>query len=472
MKPFRFGIIGEYQSGKSLLVNCLLQRPIATVGVGNATTHTIVNYIYATKEHVVYKMVNGEYKTISIEGLNKLDTATDICEIDVYLSNELLKDFIVTDMPGFGANLEDNMLARKILHSIDFAILIASNDKVIGGDTESFHELKVLQTYNIPYYFFLNCTNTDRWRCDDETNINIAKKDLSLLDFYKPSSYPLNDDRINIINLMWYWYSICDEEDCLIKRNKNINAFNEYEISRIDKNEVGVSSNFEIINILFSMENKMYLELKRELKEEISRLKREVCPIGTIQAFAYNSIPEGWLLCDGSSMNISEYSDLYEIIGTTFGGNGVDSFNLPDMRGVFVRGWDAGAGRDPERLFGSLQEDSIQNHIHKVLPSTIYTESGGTHYHTYKVTKKYAVTSVGGLGNTEASDEFLKQGHTYGNSGNDYWHTSDENSSHLHTINLNSIKLSEPQDVNSLKVKYDNETRPRNIALQYCIKVS
>lgn len=472
MRPFRFGIIGEYQSGKSLLVNCLLQRPIATVGVGNATTHTIVNYIYANKEHVVYRMINGEYKTVSIDKLNQLDTEADICEIDVYLSNEILKDFIVTDMPGFGANLEDNMVTRKSLCSIDFAILIVSNDKGIGECSDSFHELKLLQTYNIPYYFFLNCTNSDRWRCDDESNINIAKKVLGILDFYQPSSYPLNEDRINIFNLMWYWYSICDEEDSLIKRNKNINAFNEYEISPVDKKEVGIYSNFEIINILFGMENKMYLELRRELKEEISRLKREVCPIGTIQTFAYNSIPQGWLLCDGSSMNISEYSNLYEIIGTTFGGNGVDSFNLPDMRGLFVRGWDAGAGKDPERIFGSVQEDSIQNHTHKVLPSTICTEDGGTHYHTYKVTKKYAVTSVGGLGKTESSAEFIKQGHTYGNSGNDFWHTCEENSSHIHTIDPNSIKLSEPQDANSLKVKYDNETRPGNIALLYCIKVS
>lgn len=45
-RPFRFGLIGEYQSGKSLLTNCLLQRSIATVGKGTATTHTVVNYQY------------------------------------------------------------------------------------------------------------------------------------------------------------------------------------------------------------------------------------------------------------------------------------------------------------------------------------------------------------------------------------------------------------------------------------------
>lgn len=467
MKPFRFGIIGEYQSGKSLLVNCILHRSIATVGVGNATTHTIVNYIYSTKEHVVYRTVDGDYKTIAIENLNKLDTETNISEIDVYLSNEVLKDFIVTDMPGFGANIEDNIVARKTLRSIDFAILISSNDKVIGSDTESFHELKELQVYNIPYYFILNCTNTDWWRCDDERNIDIAQKDLKILDSYKPSCYPLKDDKINIVNLMWYWYSICNEDDKLINRTKNNCAFNEYEITPADKKDVGDSSNYELINRLFSMDNKMYLELKRELREEINRLKKEVCPIGTIQAFAYNSIPQGWLLCDGTSVSISEYRALYEAIGTTFGGDGEDYFCIPDLRGRFVRGFDNSGEIDKNREFGSLQDDSFQSHSHSLDASKIKVNENGRHYHPLWCDQYDTVTSVFGLASSSTSKRMCYPTNTSGSGKTDLGPYAGD---HTHLISILEPPISSPTQDGTVPIKTSTETRPKNIAMLYCIK--
>ena len=89
MKPFRFGFIGEYQSGKSLLTNCLLQRSIATVGGGNATTHTIVNYRYGEEEYVEYVTDENERHSLPICELHRLDTATDILVIDVFLNNNM-----------------------------------------------------------------------------------------------------------------------------------------------------------------------------------------------------------------------------------------------------------------------------------------------------------------------------------------------------------------------------------------------
>ena len=64
-------------------------------------------------------------------------------------------------------------------------------------------------------------------------------------------------------------------------------------------------------------------------------------PTGTIIAWGggYNSIPSGWLLCDGSAVSRSTYSDLFNIIGTRFGaGDGSTTFNLPDLRSRFPRG--------------------------------------------------------------------------------------------------------------------------------------
>ncbi len=467
MRPIRFGIIGEYQSGKSLLINCLLRRPIATIGVGNATTHTVVNYLYAAKEHVVYLTDNGIQKIISIDELHALDTETSVSEIDVYLTNDLLKDFILTDMPGFGANEEDDIVARNTLRNIDFAILVAWNEKVIGANSESFNEIKELQTFNIPYYFYLNCTSTDRWNCSDVDNIEIAKSDLALLKFYKPACYPL-DENVNIVNLMWYWYSICTDTDELIKRKKNVVAFKEYGINASVKGEVGKASNFELIKKLFDMDNKMYLELRREIKDEIKRLKDEVCPIGSIQAFAYNAIPYGWLLCDGHSESITEYSELYEAIGITFGGDGKEYFQVPDLRGRFIRGYDNSSNIDLDRTFGSFQEDSFQSHLHTLNIDRMQISEEGKHFHPLWCDEYDTVYEVSGL----VSSNKVKR-MCYPSTTNGKGKTTDLGAfagTHTHKIKLLDSPIGSPTQDGIVPVKYGEETRPKNIALLYCIK--
>ncbi|MBS0631128.1 MAG: phage tail protein [Verrucomicrobia bacterium] len=55
--------------------------------------------------------------------------------------------------------------------------------------------------------------------------------------------------------------------------------------------------------------------------------------IGMIYSFGFNFAPRGWHLCDGSLLPISQYTALYAIIGTTYGGDGISTFGLPDLRG-------------------------------------------------------------------------------------------------------------------------------------------
>lgn len=57
------------------------------------------------------------------------------------------------------------------------------------------------------------------------------------------------------------------------------------------------------------------------------------CYLGEIRLFGGNYAPEGFHLCDGAAMSISEYEELYALIGTTYGGDGTKTFNLPDLRG-------------------------------------------------------------------------------------------------------------------------------------------
>lgn len=466
MEPFRIGIIGEFQSGKSLLINCLLRRAIATVGKGVATTRTVVCYRYAEKqdEHFVYRKDNGEVYDEAINNLHKHDTDTDISVIYIFLNCALLKDYELIDMPGFGANAADNRAAKKALKVIDFAILLVSNEKAMGEESESYKDLQELQLHSIPYYFILNCVNVDRWKCSNSKNVDIAEKDLSLLDFYKPSNYPLEPNGINIVNLMWYWYAICQPDDELIHRDEYISSFERYHIHADVKDKVSQASNFSLINRLFDMDNRVLLELKRDFKAEIERVKRELCPIGTIQTFAFNNIPVGWLPCNGQSIQIDLYPELYSAIGTCFGRKGNKRFCLPDLRGRFVRGWSGkNSSIDKDRIFGSLQNDAVQSHAHTFDASAIKIDSSGSHKHT-TYASKHDVQKPSLFSDDVSVVRWLSE-----TSGSDTGSTN-EAGSHKHSITAISTVIKEPIAYKCEDVRTDKETRPHNVALLFCIK--
>ena len=102
----------------------------------------------------------------------------------------------------------------------------------------------------------------------------------------------------------------------------------------------------------------------KKLKNQINRSGLGN-PTGAVIAFAGGSVPDGYLLCDGSEVLRTIYEDLFDVIGCDFGdGNGATTFNLPDLRGEFVRGLDNGRGVDSNRTLGSSQTQSIQSHKH------------------------------------------------------------------------------------------------------------
>ena len=102
-------------------------------------------------------------------------------------------------------------------------------------------------------------------------------------------------------------------------------------------------------------------------------------PPGSILAYMGTNPPSGWLLCDGSAVSRTLYSRLYGVIGVANGsGDGMNTFNLPDLRGMFLRGLDGNAGIDIEKdertaakpggntgnAVGSLQQDENKSHNH------------------------------------------------------------------------------------------------------------
>lgn len=103
-------------------------------------------------------------------------------------------------------------------------------------------------------------------------------------------------------------------------------------------------------------------------------------PVGSILPFAGNSVPAGWLLCNGTPYNGNDatYAKLYSAIGLAWGGSSISSFRVPDLRGQFLRGVSAGTAIDPDRssrynkytggndgdLVGSYQYSENKSHSH------------------------------------------------------------------------------------------------------------
>lgn len=110
---------------------------------------------------------------------------------------------------------------------------------------------------------------------------------------------------------------------------------------------------------------------------------------GEVFWFAGTTPPTGSLLCDGSAVSRTTYADLFAAIGEIHGqGDNATTFNLPDIKGRFIRGRDNGAGRDPDAAsrtaantggntgdaVGSVQDDEFESHTHGSIP--VITNNG------------------------------------------------------------------------------------------------
>ncbi|GAB3181258.1 phage tail protein [Telluribacter humicola] len=104
--------------------------------------------------------------------------------------------------------------------------------------------------------------------------------------------------------------------------------------------------------------------------------------IGEIRMFAGTFAPAGWAICDGRSLLISEYDALYTLIGTLYGGDGTNNFNLPDLRGrvpVHMKTVSGGLSYQIGEMAGvesvTLTTQQIPVHNHAVVVSTATADS-------------------------------------------------------------------------------------------------
>jgi microcystin-dependent protein len=130
-----------------------------------------------------------------------------------------------------------------------------------------------------------------------------------------------------------------------------------------------------------------------------------VWPVGMIVEYGGETPPTGWFECNGTAISRTTYATLFAAISTLWGvGNGTTTFNIPDLRGYFVRGWDHGAANDPEAAtrtggdhVGSSQADALKSHTHTVNAVTANTVTTGTSYvYVAAGTERSVVTATGG----------------------------------------------------------------------------
>ncbi|MCD4498544.1 tail fiber protein [Chromobacterium vaccinii] len=159
---------------------------------------------------------------------------------------------------------------------------------------------------------------------------------------------------------------------------------------------------------------------------------------GQVAFFAMSAPPLGWLKANGAAVSRKDYPSLFAALGTYYGaGDGSTTFNLPDLRGEFVRGWDDGRGVDGGRGFGTKQNPTA-------IRCLIDKYSGGYPAGTFAV----------GAWDTE----------------NDWTNTVVEGNKTPTELNNTTYYVANASAVPGSGDNGAFSTRPRNIALLACIK--
>ncbi len=161
-------------------------------------------------------------------------------------------------------------------------------------------------------------------------------------------------------------------------------------------------------------------------------------PVGTVIPFAGTPIAaaaleaEGWRICDGTLVSSADFSELYATIGNNWGGD-ASNFNLPDLRGQFLRGLD-------ERTDGTTQDPDGNSRVARYTGGT-----GGRNVGSYQI------------------DQFKSHTHTYNNDS--YSHRAGGGSN-----NNNVPKSQDGINTGQTLASGGNETRPKNVYVLYLIK--
>lgn len=212
--------------------------------------------------------------------------------------------------------------------------------------------------------------------------------------------------------------------------------------------------------------------------------------------WAGSAAPTGWLLCDGSLYDPATYPQLFAVIGTTYGGNGITTFAVPDARGRFILGLNnTGSGIDrvnrPEnQILGgiggsetvTLTVNEIPAHNHTGTTNTAGSHghtgtaaSSGSHNHSGSTNTTGNHQHTAGIvsGNTESGsgDAEVANGLTGVAGNHSHTLTINSNGTHTHTLSINSSgSHSHTLNINNTGGGAAHENTPPFITMNYIIK--
>ncbi|WP_395599133.1 phage tail protein [Pseudomonas sp. A1437] len=218
---------------------------------------------------------------------------------------------------------------------------------------------------------------------------------------------------------------------------------------------------------------------------------------GMVAGFSMYSAPAGWLACNGAAISRTAFAGLFARIGTHYGaGDGTTTFNVPDMRGLFPRAFDDGRGVDPGRAFGSFQDMALHSHAHTASAAAVgdhlhtawtdaqgnhvhsaWTDAQGNHDHGWRIAASGQAISVGypRYGGSPVDLEMPNGA----NADNQPMRT-DYQGNHAHNVGIgaagqhaHNVGVSgggAHTHAVTVAANGGTETRPKNMALYYCIK--
>lgn len=207
----------------------------------------------------------------------------------------------------------------------------------------------------------------------DSSNVQaggIGPSDIGINDSEYLEFGTSNDGRIGVVSDDLIVENVTTDKDIIFKASDNGVAT---EVMRVDGSEATLLMNSKQIKGLAAGTANTDAVNLSQVKERL--------PTGVILPYGAHTAPTGYLLCDGSAVSRTTYADLFAAIGVGAGsGDGSTTFNVPDLRGRFLRGRDEAVARDPDaatrtamntggntadNVF-SLQSDANKSHSHTI----------------------------------------------------------------------------------------------------------
>lgn len=260
-KPVNIAIAGEFQIGKSTLLNALLGRVVTQTGNGLATTRQIYRFGYAETEKCEF--FNSKNKLLSSEG--NIEEGYEIPDqtevISVCLRDEILKKCVFYDMPGFNALENDSRLSSKYLTKMDF-VLVMVNDKQLSFESVTMNQIiRPLEENRIPYALILNPHRGQNSLDHPDIQELVETNDSILKQSDCKMCHKIQGRYCFPVQILWYWASICERLG--YNDTPALSAFSKQLFSNVirsqeNNNPGGISQFTDVKDFLFGVSNKVF----------------------------------------------------------------------------------------------------------------------------------------------------------------------------------------------------------------------